>query len=115
MGARMTIHDSVKKKLDERRARNAIEKALRQTMLDLQKAAMRNTPVDTGNLRRSHSTEVRFGGNAIEGLLRNSTNYWQYVNFGTSKMAARPFVTQAMESVNPSARMKQYFDQYFKT
>lgn len=40
-----------------------------------------------GRLRRSHSTHIT----DTEGQVRNSTNYWRYVVFGTSKMPARNY------------------------
>ena len=40
-----------------------------------------------GRLRRSHSTSI----SQDEGLVKNSTNYWRYVVFGTSKMPARNY------------------------
>ena len=123
MGAKMTIHDSVKKKLDDRRAKNALRQALVETMYDLQRAAVRETPGPgrsrtpnpTGNLRRSHSVEVRESSSASEGLLKNSANYWQYVNFGTSRMDADDFVTRTLESVNPPKKIEERFKKLFKT
>jgi hypothetical protein len=40
-----------------------------------------------GRLRRSHSTKI----SKDEGLVKNSTNYWRYVVFGTSKMPSRNY------------------------
>ena len=40
-----------------------------------------------GRLRRSHSTSI----SQNEGLVKNSTDYWRYVVFGTSKMPARNY------------------------
>ena len=40
-----------------------------------------------GRLRRSHSSKI----SDDEGLVKNSTNYWRYVVFGTSKMIARNY------------------------
>lgn len=114
MPAKMTINESLHKKLEEARMRLAMQKALRQTMYDLQKEAMREAPVDTGNLRRSHSIDVRLGSDMIEGLLKNSTNYWQYVNFGTSRQAANDFVGRAMDKVQPAKKMDKYFHEYYK-
>lgn len=107
------VNESLNKKLDEVRIKTALEKAVRQTALDLQKASMKECPVDTGNLRRSHSYEVRMSGSMIEALLKNSANYWQYVNFGTSKMDANDFMTRAFESVAPARATAQYFDQFY--
>ncbi len=114
MPAKMTINDSFYQKVSEVKMRLAMEKAIRQTMYDLQTASTREAPVDTGNLRRSHSIDVRLGGDTAEGLLKNSAEYWQYVNFGTSRMDANDFLTRAVSSVAPSNRVAMYFDQYYK-
>ena len=114
----MKINPSLNKKLDGLRMRQAMEKAVRQTMLDLQKEAMKQSPVDTGNLRRSHSHEVRLDSNMVEGLLKNSTNYWMYVNFGTSRMKKNPgqgYITRAFQKVEPNKRAAKYFHEYYKT
>ena len=63
----------------------ALERAVKQTMYDLMKETMKLAPEDTGNLRRSHSVDMRLSSSIIEGLLKNSANYWVYQNFGTSK------------------------------
>lgn len=113
MGAKMTIRDSFYKKVEEGRIKQALRKAVTQTALDLQKASMKEAPVDTGNLRRSHSYEVRVSSEMIEALLKNSANYWPYVNFGTSKMDANDFMTRAFESVAPAEKTAEYFHQYY--
>lgn len=123
MGARMTINDSLHQKLDERRARIAMERAVRQGMMELQKNAMKEapgpgrsrTPNPTGNLRRSHSTEIRVASDMVEGLLKNSANYWQYVQFGTSKMDADDFVTRAVEATQVESKIAKYFHTFYKT
>jgi HK97 gp10 family phage protein len=114
MPAKMTINDSLHKKLSEVRMRNALQKSVKQTMYDLMKASMIEAPVDTGNLRRSHSIEVRLGSNTVEGLLKNSANYWQYVQFGTSRMNANDFVTRALSEVAPAEKCSEYFKQRYK-
>ena len=114
MPVKMTINDSFYKKVSEVKMRLAMEKAVKQTMYDLQTASMREAPVDTGNLRRSHSIDVRLGSNTVEGLLKNSANYWQYVNFGTSRMDANAFLTRALSTIAPERKVATYFDKYYK-
>ena len=115
MGAQMKIKESLHRKLDGTRARLAMEKAVKQTMYDLMKEAMKEAPVDTGNLRRSHSVDVRLDSNIIEGLLKNSANYWPYVQFGTSKNPnANDFVTRAFNKVEPQKSVAKYFHENYK-
>lgn len=119
----MQIGESLHRKLDETRMRTALEKAVQQTMYDLMKASIKEapgpgrskTPNPTGNLRRSHSVDVRVSGSMVEGLLKNSANYWQYVAFGTSRMDADDFITRALSTVAPSGKVSEYFHKYYKT
>ena len=112
MGVKMIVHDSLHQKLSDTRIRNALHKALKQTMYDLLKEAMKETPVDTGNLRRSHSVDMRLGSDAIEGLLRNSAEYWTYVNFGTSRQDPANFIGKAFDKVQPAKKVKEYFNEF---
>ena len=114
MPVKMTINDSFYQKVSEVKMRLAMEKSVRQTMYDLMKASIMEAPSDTGNLRRSHSIDVRLGSNIVEGLLLNSAPYWKYVNFGTSKMEANDFMNRAFASVAPANKVTMYFHQYYK-
>ena len=114
MPVKMTINDSFYQKVSEVKMRLAMEKAVKQTMYDLMKESVRNAPSDTGNLRRSHSIEVRLGSGVVEGLLRNSAPYWKYVNFGTSKMEANAFLTRALSTIAPERKVATYFDKFYK-
>ena len=122
MAVQVTISDSLHRKLDGVRMRDAMAKALQQAMYDLRRESIKEapgpgrsrTPDPTGNLRRSHSVDVNMGSDVLEGLLKNSANYWQFVNFGTSRMDADDFVTRAMEIANPGAKVAEYFSEYYK-
>lgn len=52
----------------------------------------RLVPVDTGELRESIGS-IHEG---LAGLITVGTDYWSYVEFGTSKMAAQPFIRPAI-------------------
>ena len=57
-------------------------------------------PILTGNLRRSISrSKPKKGIGEIRSSLKNPA-YWVYVQYGTSKMAANPFVTRAARTVS---------------
>jgi len=114
MTVEVTISDALQKKLSEARMRLALRSALTQTMYDLMRESMKLAPQDTGNLRRSHSVAINLSGDMIEGLLKNSANYWQFVEFGTSKMDAKPFVTPALATVAPANKVQEYFKKYYK-
>lgn len=111
---KMDIKASLNKKLDGAKIRLAMTKAMEETMIGLNKAVQRKTPVKTGTLRRSMNYQTATQGDMCIGEIRNSTNYWTYVNFGTSKMDARNFVEQGHQSYNPSKKLASNFKKLYK-
>jgi len=73
-------------------ARDLVDK----TLLDIEATATANCPVETGNLKNNRSRTPN--------SVRWNAHYAAYVNFGTRYMAARPFVTNAVNAVMPSAQ-----------
>jgi len=83
-------------------------------------------PLDEGTLRRSlyvkalrdkigepqaFDVRVRTGGKAQK---KNRDGfYWRFIEYGTKKMPARPFVAPTVEKFRPI--MKKYFEQYLDT
>ena len=52
----------------------------------------------TGNLQRSiHKNKLGKG----QGELRSNVPYWVYVQYGTSRMPANPFVTRTARKIKP--------------
>ncbi len=109
------INPSFYEKLDEIRAKNALIRALKQTTLDLHQACMDECPKDTRTLMRSHSYEVRDDDRIIEGIIRNGTHYWSYVALGTSKRRADPYITRAIQKVQPGKKIAENFKQFHQT
>lgn len=62
----------------------------------------------TGNLQRSihKSKKGKCSGELRSNARSNGTLYWQFVQFGTSKMPANPFVTRTARLVAP--KLKEY-------
>lgn len=58
----------------------------------------------TGNLQRGISKNKP---NPLSGELRSKAPYWVYVQFGTCKMPANPFVTRTANQITP--KFKEYF------
>ena len=114
MPVEVKVSDGLHEKLDGLKIRTAMAKAMKQAMYDVMKESMTEAPVDTGNLRRSHSVDLNMNADLLEGLLKNSANYWQFVNFGTSKMDANDFVNRALSNANPGEKMAEYFSEYYK-
>lgn len=54
-------------------------------------------PVDTGNLKNSISKKVISQGDAIGLEIIADADYANFVEYGTSKMVAQPFIRPSME------------------
>ena len=89
---------SFKRKINHNVLKQCESVAIRNTTLEAEKRCKVQAPGPgnqlpgtkykaVGRLRRSHSTQI----SDDEGLVKNSTNYWRYVVFGTSKMRARNY------------------------
>lgn len=70
--------------------------AIRKSILNIQRSSMINTPVRTGRLRASHSSE--FGN--LKGQVGTHTNYDIFVHNGTRYQRAQPYLKDAVEITN---------------
>lgn len=75
-----------------------IEKAVRAAAFATQSVAQQSAPVDTGNLRGSIRAEAV---SPIEYRVVASAEYSVYVELGTHKMAAQPFLDPALRRTFP--------------
>ena len=73
--------------------------AVAKTALDCEAAAKRHAPVDTGALRNSIGTSI--AADRMSAEIGPTVNYGAYVEFGTSRMAAQPYMGPAMDEVTP--------------
>jgi HK97 gp10 family phage protein len=80
---------------------------VRKASFDVEGQAKGRAPVDTGALKNSISTEFEDGG--LTGIIAPHVEYAAYVEYGTKRMSAQPYMTPAAESVAPAfiAAMKQ--------
>lgn len=72
---------------------------VRKTAKDVERSAKGLAPVDTGNLKSSIGTsDLRAMGTsgAIEAEVRATANYATFVELGTSRAAAQPFMGPAL-------------------
>lgn len=72
---------------------SAIGTALEEIGLLAENYAAKKCPVDTGNLRASITHEVDAGGNAV--YIGTNVEYAPYVELGTSRQEAQPFLRPA--------------------
>lgn len=70
-----------------------LQKDIEKAALLLERRAKQNCPVDTGKLRASITTEV----GKLEAEVGTNVEYAQYVEFGTSKQSAQPFMRPALD------------------
>lgn len=77
--------------------RKAVQ-VVRKAAADVEAAAKGRAPVDTGALRGSIGTSMH-GPLAAE--IGPTVHYGQYVEFGTYKMAAQPYMGPAADQVEP--------------
>lgn len=91
---------------------DALDTAVDHVLNDAENTMRREAPIDTGNLRRSIS---KFKPGKCQGQIRSSLHnppYWIYLQWGTSKMNANPFVTRTARKVGP--RLTKYVHEELK-
>lgn len=70
----------------------AVNQGIEKACQMVENTAKENCPVDTGVLRGSITHEVKDG----QGTVGTNVEYAEYVEFGTSKMAAQPYLYPAL-------------------
>jgi HK97 gp10 family phage protein len=77
----------------------AVVPVVNRAALDTQREAKTLAPVDTGRLRAS--IRPRFYSQGLAADVYTDVEYAPFVEFGTRKMAAQPFLHPAWEQVRP--------------
>jgi HK97 gp10 family phage protein len=67
--------------------------------LQVESRAKMLCPVDTGRLRSSITSAVEKEGDTIVGVVGTNVEYASYVEFGTSRLEAHPFLIPAVYAV----------------
>lgn len=65
--------------------------------LDIKPAAVENSPAVTGTNRRSIDTEVSAEGSQVNAEIFSQSGYGGYLEVGTYKMAAQPYMGPAFQ------------------
>ena len=65
------------------------------TAFNVEADAKNTVPVDTGALKNSIDTDIAGGG--LSATVAPHTEYAQFVEFGTRRMSAQPYMTPAAE------------------
>ena len=77
----------------------AVAKELVKIALKVEAGAKRRCPVDTGRLRSSITHELRVDAEGLHAVVGTDVEYAAYVEFGTSRMHAQPFLRPALDEV----------------
>jgi HK97 gp10 family phage protein len=85
--------------------RRAVAALIVRTCLAIEADAKRDVRVDTGRLRAAIRTDVRSVLEDLVGVVKAGTDYARWVEFGTDRMAAHPYLLPAWE-----AHRRAYFD-----
>lgn len=72
-------------------------RVLNKSVLVIEARAKKHVPVLTGRLRSSITTEVKKRGQGYRGNVGTNVKYAPFVEFGTSKMPARPYLYPALK------------------
>lgn len=72
-----------------------MEAIVEDVALRVDKEAKKNCPVDTGNLRGSITVDI----NGVEAEVGTNVEYAPFVEYGTSRSKAQPFMTPAKQTV----------------
>jgi len=84
---------------------DAEEAKMRQALLRIERDAKQIVPVDTGDLRASiESRVIRNAEGEVVGVIGSNVKYAPFIEFGTSKMGAQPFLRPAVEKNRETIR-----------
>lgn len=74
-------------------------KLLKRLGLKVQRGAKRRCPVDTGRLRASIAEELGEDSRGLVEVIGTDVTYAPHVEYGTSRMAAQPYLRPALDDV----------------
>lgn len=78
-------------------------KYLKRQGLKVQRRAKRNCPVDTGRLRSSITEALGTDSQGLVERIGTDVEYAAYVELGTGRMRAQPFLRPALDAVKDGA------------
>lgn len=85
-----------------KKACNAAAEELKKTALEVESTAKQNITsngtVDTGRLLGSVKTKIKESNGSIEAEVGTNVEYANYIEYGTRKMGAKPFLNPAFDS-----------------
>lgn len=76
--------------------------AIRKGAADIIAGAQQRVPVDTGATKNSIGADIATSGTTVQAVVGPTTHYAPYLEYGTRRMAPRPFMGPAADQVLPS-------------
>ena len=92
---KITGIDALQKKLRKNATLDDVKHVVKSNTTNMNKNMQKLAPVDTGNMKRSITSEFTDGG--FTGTTEPHTDYAGYVEYGTRFQAAQPFVKPAFD------------------
>jgi HK97 gp10 family phage protein len=92
-GMKIDVETHLKVEEVEAKVQSAVEEGLKKTVYSIESDAKKLSPVDTGRNRSSIASEVE----GLSGQIYGASGYSAYLEFGTVKMAARPYFQPALD------------------
>lgn len=97
---RVTLNDAELDRLLRSRAGPVVREITR-VARRVQNRARHNCPVDTGRLRASIHTTISIQSRAVTATVSTPVHYAPYVELGTRRMRAKPYLVPALERESP--------------
>lgn len=104
IGAKLAnaINNTINKKVTA--AKKNVENVTTRAGLKVERSAKQKSPVDTGRLRASINTKVKKDLNGVLAVVGTDVEYSHYVEYGSSKAPAQPYLnpalTENIDSIN---------------
>jgi HK97 gp10 family phage protein len=92
---KITGADALKKKLRQNATLSDVKHIVKSNTVNMNSKMQNLAPVDTGNMKRSITSEFTDGG--FTGTTQPHTDYAGYVEYGTRFQEEQPFVRPAFE------------------
>lgn len=92
---KITGADALKKKLRQNATLSDVKHIVKSNTVNMNSKMQNLAPVDTGNMKRSITSEFTDGG--LTGTAQPHTDYAGYVEYGTRFQEEQPFVRPAFE------------------
>lgn len=96
MGIKWSGFNELHAKIAKNVSLEAVKQVIKLNGAELQQTAMKLSPVDTGQLKRSITLDIKDKG--LTAVIAPHVNYAAYVEYGTRYMNAKPYIRPAFNS-----------------